>query len=71
MKFEAGKLVRTRLTALVWRRWRASESRQEEWKGRVDVGIWESELPGPWVGKHSLPQRLCLCSGVPFSQAAE
>lgn len=55
MKFEAGKPVRTRLIALVWRRWQASESRQEEWKGRVDVGIWESELPGLWVGKRSVP----------------
>lgn len=42
MKFEVGKPVR--LIALVWRRWQAS--RQEEWKGRVDIGIQESELPG-------------------------
>lgn len=50
MKFEAGKPVR--LIALVWRRWQAS--RQEEWKGRVDIGIQESELPGARVGKHCL-----------------
>lgn len=68
MKFEAGKPVRTRLIALVWRRWQASESRQEEWKGRGMWGSGSQSCQGRGWGS-TLYHRGCDCAAeMPFSK---